>query len=433
MKTFCSFTSSIAPVLLLTGQLLAGGQVAEVSTTTAQLSWPNSDWPRATPAEVGLDEAKLTQARDYALTGGGSGCIIRHGNLVLAWGDPKQLYDLKSTTKSFGATVLGLAVMDGTVQLDDPAIEFCPDLGVPPDTNAPTGWLDKITLRMLATQTAGFDPFTPEKLSLGFARITGGAADFKGVNLRSPTCESLGDGAKGRKASGLLCLDGVLYLLARNAGNAQLAWSADHGLTWTWADWTFTHSFGCPTFLNFGKDYAGARDEFVYLYSPDHDSAYEAADRMVLARVPAHQMRRREAYEFFVQLDAQGQPVWTKDIAQRGAVFTNPGRCYRSGVTYNAALKRFLWVQILPQSRHPQGPRFQGGVGVYDAPEPWGPWTTVFFTEDWDVGPGETASLPTKWMSADGRTVHLVFSGNDHLSVRQGTLVLQTEPNALSK
>ena len=57
----------------------------------------------------------------------------------------------------------------------------------------------------------------------------------------------------------------------------------------------------------------------------------------------------------------------------------------------------------------------------------------MFFTEDWDVGPGETASLPTKWMSADGRTVHLVFSGNDHFSVRQGTLVLQTEPNAISK
>ncbi|MHC1767309.1 MAG: serine hydrolase [Verrucomicrobiia bacterium] len=157
MKTFRTFTSSIAPVLVLTGQLLAGVQVAEVPKTTAQPSWPNPDWPRATPAEVGLDEGKLAQARDYALTGGGAGCIIRHGKLVLAWGDPKQLYELKSTTKSFGATALGLAVMDGKVQLDDPAMKFCPDLGVPPDTNAPTGWLDKITLRMWATQTAGFE------------------------------------------------------------------------------------------------------------------------------------------------------------------------------------------------------------------------------------------------------------------------------------
>ena len=700
--------SSTALRLILTSRMLAVAFAADLSETNAGPAWPNPDWPRATPAEVGLEAAKLAQARDYALTGGGSGCIIRQGKRVLVWGDLKQLYDLKSTTKSFGAAVLGLAVMDGKVTLEDPAMKHCPDLGVPPHTNAKTGWLDKITLRMLATQTAGFEkpggfgellfepgkkwhysdggpnwlgdcltrvyrrdlnelmfervfgpigigpddlrwrnnayrprqldgiarrefgagisanieamsrfgylhlregrwkdrellprsfvelvrrsapdvarlpvleppgggerfgpasahygllwwnnndgtladvprdafwtwglydslivvipgldlviaragqswarpkgaghydvlkpflgpiyaavrsvsvlpptsapappssvirelrwapkesilrrargsdnwpmtwadddalyaaygdgngfePFTPEKLSLGFARLTDGPADFQAVNLRSPTGESLGDGARGKKASGLLCVDGVLYLLARNADNAQLAWSGDHGATWTWADWTFTTSFGCPTFLNFGKNYAGARDEFVYLYSPDSDSAYEPTDRMVLARVPADRLCHQDAYEFFVRLDAQGRPAWTRNIAQRGAVFTHPGRCYRSGITYNAALQRYLWVHILPQSRHPQGPRFQGGFGVYDAPEPWGPWTTVYFTEDWDVGPGETASLPTKWMSADGRTVHLVFSGDDHFSVRTGMLVLHAQANSLSR
>ena len=51
-----------------------------------------------------------------------------------------------------------------------------------------------------------------------------------------------------------------------------------------------------------------------------------------------------------------------------------------------------------------------------------GPWTTVYFTEKWDVGPGETASLPTKWMSADGRTVQLVFSGDDYFAVREARL-----------
>ena len=141
----------------LVPSLLLVACAAALQAKEPEPSWPNPDWPRATPAEVGLDEAKLAQARDYALTGGGSGCIIRHGRQVLAWGDPKQLYDLKSTTKSFGATALGLALMDGKVKLDDPAKQFCPDLGVPPDTNAQTGWLDKITLRMLATQTAGFE------------------------------------------------------------------------------------------------------------------------------------------------------------------------------------------------------------------------------------------------------------------------------------
>lgn len=299
--------------------------------------------------------------------------------------------------------------------------------------NWPMTWADDDALYTTYGDGNGFEPFTREKLSLGLARITGGPTDFKGLNLRSPSGEAHGDGAKGKKASGILCVDGVLYLLARNTSNAQLGWSSDHGATWTWADWKFMNSFGCPTFLNFGKNYSGARDEFVYLYSLDAHSAYDAADHMVLARAPKGQLRSQNAYEFFVRLDAQVRPVWSKSANQRGAVFSNPGRCYRSGVTYNPGLRRYLWVQILPQSRHPQGPRFQGGFGVYDAPEPWGPWTTAFFTQEWDVGPGETASFPVPWISADGLMVHLVFSGDDHFSVRQGKVILQPRANSISK
>ena len=38
--------------------------------------------------------------------------------------------------------------------------------------------------------------------------------------------------------------------------------------------------------------------------------------------------------------------------------------------------------------------------------------------------PGESCGLPTKWMSADGATVHLVFSGGDSFAVRKGVLRL---------
>jgi hypothetical protein len=88
-------------------------------------------------------------------------------------------------------------------------------------------------------------------------------------------------------------------------------------------------------------------------------------------------------------------------------------------VSYNAGLKRYLWAQT------PGGDtRRRGGLAVYEAPEPWGPWSPVFETDAWDVGPGESASFPTKWMSADGRTAHLVFSGEDCFSVRRATLIL---------
>ncbi|HVU24055.1 MAG TPA: hypothetical protein VHE13_08020, partial [Opitutus sp.] len=291
----------------------------------------------------------------------------------------------------------------------------------------PITWGDDDALYTAYGDGNGFEPFVPDKLSLGFAKVTGGPDDFHGVNLASKHGEFRGDGRSGRKASGMLMVDGVLYVLARNRDNAQLGWSRDHGATWAWADWRFEPSFGCPTFLNFGRNYAGARDGFVYVYSFDSDSAYTPADRMVLARVPKDRIRERDAYEFFVTLDAAGRPAWSRDVAARGAVFANPGACFRSGITYDAGLKRYLWCQILPFSRHPQGERFQGGFGIYEAAEPWGPWRTVFYTTDWDVGPGESSRFPTKWMSADGRTLHLVFSGDDHFSVRQATLTVRGE------
>ena len=294
--------------------------------------------------------------------------------------------------------------------------------------NWPLTWADDDALYTAYGDGQGFEPFGPEKLSLGLAKVTGSPPDFQGWNLRAQDGEFRGDGRAGRKASGLLMVDGVLYLLARNLGNARLAWSRDRGSSWTWADWKFATSFGCPTFLNFGRNYAGARDGFVYVYSPDTDSAYEAADRMVLARVPKERVAEQAAYEYFVALEGSGQPRWSRDLGQRGAVFVHRGNCYRGGITYHAALRRYLWCQILPHSTHPQGMRFQGGFGIYDAPEPWGPWTTAFYTEAWDVGPGESSSLPTKWMNADGRTVHLVFSGDDSFAVRRATLQVWAEP-----
>jgi CubicO group peptidase (beta-lactamase class C family) len=140
----------------------------------------------------------------------------------------------------------------------------------PGSDNWPLTWAEDDALYGAYGDGNGFEPFMPQKLSMGFARITRGPGDAAGANIRSAG-ETRGDGPRGKKASGFLCVDSVLYLLARNAGNSQLAWSSDHARTWTWADWKFSTSFGCPTFLNFGRNYADAPDGFVYLYSPDQD------------------------------------------------------------------------------------------------------------------------------------------------------------------
>ena len=46
-------------------------------------------------------------------------------------------------------------------------------------------------------------------------------------------------------------------------------------------------------------------------------------------------------------------------------------------------------------------------------------------SEEWDTGPGDSASFPTPWMSADGGTLDLVFSGNDAFSVRRAAILVR--------
>ncbi|HEX6926759.1 MAG TPA: hypothetical protein VF167_15160 [Longimicrobiaceae bacterium] len=269
----------------------------------------------------------------------------------------------------------------------------------------------------------GFEPKVPVKLSMGYARVTGGPHDFVGENIRSPN-EQMGSGRSGKKGWGLLSIDGTLYLWMGHAdhqgGQAQLAWSHDGGRNWIAAPWRFAE-FGLVGFVNFGRDYAGARDDFVYAYSHDSPRADTPADQFILMRAPRDRLTSRKAWEFFERLDENGEPVWTGDIKRRGPVFVHPDRALRSAMTYAPGLRRYLWWQQIPAppgSEDCGDTRFEGGFGIYDAPEPWGPWTTAFFTEKWDVGPGEHGDFPAKWMSPDGRELYLVFSGGDAFCVR---------------
>jgi hypothetical protein len=248
---------------------------------------------------------------------------------------------------------------------------------------------------------------------MGFARIVGGAGDFRGINVRSDG-ERVGDGPKSPKASGILMVNGVLYVWARNAGNAQVGWSADRGKTWQWG-FRMETAFGSPAFLNFGRNYAGARDGFVYTYSQDGPSAYESDNALLLARVPKDRIRDRNAWEFYEGMDSSGTPLWTADIGRRGSVFSYPANCNRVDAVHNAGIGRYLLTLGYDHS---------GEWGLFDAPEPWGPWTTILHRQ-WDVPGTHGYRLPAKWISRDGLTMTLVFSGvkpNDAFCTRTLTL-----------
>jgi len=267
--------------------------------------------------------------------------------------------------------------------------------------NWPITWGEDDSLYTSYGDGRGFEPYIEPKLSLGYARITGRPDQFEAVNIRSESGERSGDGAAGAKSSGMVMIGGVLYQLVRNVGNSQLMWSEDRGRTWQWG-FKFETSFASPSFINYGRNYGGAPDDYVYVYSQDGPSAYEPSNQIVLARVPKARIRDRQAYQFFVRLDSGGRPVWASGIASRGPVFSNPGRCERTDAVFHPVLKRYL---LAVSFNH------RGAWGIFDAPNPWGPWTTTFHTNDWGLGSTHGYRLPSKWISADGRSMTLVFSG----------------------
>lgn len=97
-------------------------------------------------------------------------------------------------------------------------------------------------------------------------------------------------------------------------------------------------------------------------------------------------------------------------------MYTDPGRCANVDVVYVPGIGRYLMT--VNANSH-------GAWGIYDAPEPWGPWTTVFQTDQWDAGDTYSYVFPSKWISDDGRTLYLVFSGRMHEGVQYDAFALR--------
>ena len=288
-------------------------------------------------------------------------------------------------------------------------------------------WGDDDALYTAYGDGYGFTPQMPSKLGMGFGKIYGIPDDFTSVNIRSDAENAL-YGERGSKASGLLMIDGILYLWGRNSDGkgcgSRLAVSADRGIHFEWCDWRF-EQFGHMTFVNYGKNYAGARDGYVYMLSHNHPSAYKNGDGFVLLRVPKDKITEREAYEIFMRTDENsGNPIFGSVFTQYGLVLKCPARACRVSVSYNAGLGRYILRQSHRFVPWNSDTRFEGGFGLYESPEPWGPWKCAYFTERWDIGPGDLGCFPTKWISKDGKTAYHVFSGDDNFCVRKAEFIL---------
>ncbi|WP_143549125.1 DUF4185 domain-containing protein [Rhodopirellula bahusiensis] len=314
----------------------------------------------------------------------------------------------------------------------------------PGSDNWPVTWADDGHLYTAWGDGGGFGGTNSEgRVKLGVARIDGNVEGYSGINIWGgfkPQKPPQFDG----KSYGIISVDGVLYMWvaaqpARHMESSAIAQSTDHGMHWKLADWkyTFEDELSVPTFLNFGQDNSGARDEYVYSYlieptwgpgtlpQTEHGFDVHKPGRIHLTRVPKELVFQRDRHQFFAGFATDGSATWSSNIEAKQPVFEDSnGVGWNVSVSYNAGLRRYILCTEHSQSH-------AGQLGMFDASEPWGPWTTVAYENSWGEGQIETSAFfwnfTQKWISADGAKFTMIFSGknsNDSWNTIDGRFIL---------
>lgn len=259
------------------------------------------------------------------------------------------------------------------------------------------------------------------RVSLGISRIQGTADSYAGVDVWGyPGCAENPATMDG-KTYALVSIGGALYLWrapgsdTSNLDYQRLFKSTDHGANWTdtGVEFTYaTHGIGLFGFLQYGKDYQGARDGYVYIYATvfkNYAWGTQSPGELVLLRAPRTGLEDASQYQFYAGMASPGTPRWGT-FAERVPVFTDPNGVVIASAIYDPGLGRYILTTCHSSWN-------SGNLGVFDAPEPWGPWTTAAYFTGWPPG-GEVerstfyANIAPKWWSAGGAEFVFVFTGS---------------------
>ncbi len=240
-----------------------------------------------------------------------------------------------------------------------------------------------------------------------------------------------GVGASNWKTTGITSIEGVLYLVlvqdtykdASNSGretseNATIIKSLDHGLTWSGSEEESAEhpmfpgrSFGGPSFIQYGQDGRGGADGADrYVYAISNNGSWDNGDALFLGRVLRGNLPRLRGSDWEFYADGR----WVMNSQEAKPILKDSNHLGQSSIVYNPGLHRYL----LATWSYPKCTGYDApGCDVhrsrwvwYQAPAPWGPWSS-FQSFEWFSNGYYNPAFVNKFFSSDGARGWVLYAG----------------------
>ncbi len=172
-----------------------------------------------------------------------------------------------------------------------------------------------------------------------------------------------------------------------------------------------------PHFVDFGKEMEHSSDGYAYMTTHGSEGKKPAewgnGDSVYLLRAKPTEIIKAGGWEFFAGLDEKQNPVWVKKVADGKPLLTWTDKLGHASVVYNKPLAKYLMCvcPLTVKDNDTRGPKLYSATGVLllEADRITGPWRVFQFLKGF--GPNAyTMSIPSKFLSADGRMAWLLYS-----------------------
>tara|TARA_R110002050_G_scaffold267768_1_gene409502 strand:+ start:349 stop:1410 length:1062 start_codon:yes stop_codon:yes gene_type:complete len=260
----------------------------------------------------------------------------------------------------------------------------------------------------------GWDKGEEPKRSIGITRIEGTPPNLSGEDLWGA-----GPGQNFGKPDALIAIDEKLFMFwvngdSRYDHDSYSAVSIDNGKTWELGkERLFPYApagFRVRGIVQYGKAYKSAPDDYVYIYF-----GFNRHPDIYLARVKKESIFKSMDYEWFMYIKADGEASWTPDFTKKATVFhDNTAYLWHLSIIYNPGLKRYLMAKphFTSEDNRETILADVSSLGIFDAPKPWGPWTTVYYKDNFlDKLVKFNYIIPAKFLSDEGKSFWLGWSG----------------------